>query len=142
MSDAPSNNSPSKITVTLDVRDDRPTGDGWIPVTSSNDTSYSYKFTGGNHPHKSGHIVHKADKVPKTVTLCFPPRIKDRYEFDRTFFIFDDNGQLSCGSVAKKTATIHNKCTKEMDAHYGVRVRDLQEGVTLLCDPAIRNVPV
>ncbi|MEO5811374.1 MAG: hypothetical protein ABIU96_00885 [Rhodanobacter sp.] len=142
MSDTANNELAIDTTVTLDIRDGHPNDDDWIPVTSSNATRYFYKFIGGNHPHNNGHVQHKTDKVRRTVTLRFPPRIDDRYEFDRTFFIFDDDNQLSCPSGDKKTTTIHNECTKEMDAHYGVRVRDLQEGVTLLCDPAIKNVKV
>ncbi|MEO7067049.1 MAG: hypothetical protein ABI114_09100 [Rhodanobacter sp.] len=142
MSDTANNAIPVDTTVTLDIHDGHPNGDDWIPVDSSSGTRYFYKFTGGNSSHKKGHVVHHADKVPRTVTLRFPPGTDRRYEFDRTFFIFDDGDQLSCTNRDKRTVTIHNKCVEEMDAHYGVRVRDSKKAVTLLCDPAIKNVKV
>lgn len=130
-----------KTIVTLHICEGSPADDTWIPVDSSVDTPYSYKFTGGNHPRKNGKIEHMIDKHQKTVTIRFHPDIKTRYRFVRTFFAFDDDHQLSCDPIEHERATFHNKCIKELDAQYGVRVRDMEkEQKTLLyCDPAIKN---
>lgn len=137
------------VTVTLHIHDGDPPGAGWIPVDSSIETPYSYKFTGGNRPRQNGNIVHKIDNVKKAVEISLhQPKKKKRYEFVLTAVIFDDRNQLTRDPVGPETATFHNACTDKMDAQYCVRVRDLEvrdkegEFVTVCCDPAIRNKPV
>ena len=130
----------NKLVVILDISDSPPADDGWTPVNASDGNRYSYRFSGGTHPHRNGHITHPVDEVTKTVTLKLHKRLKDRYMFDRPVFIFDDDNQLSWHHVTKHSAKFDNKCLKEMDAHYGVRVIDSgNRNATLFCDPAIKN---
>lgn len=130
----------NKTIVTLHICEGSPADGTWIPVDSSDDAPYSYKFTGGNHRRKNGKIEHTIDSHPKTVTIRLHPDIKKRYQFVRTVFAFDDEHQLTCDPIEHGRATFHNKCIKEMDAQYGVRVCDLErKNATLYCDPAIKN---
>lgn len=130
----------TNLIVVLDIHEGAPPDQGWTPVDSSDGRLYSYKFTGGNHCHKNGQICHPIDKVWRTVTVKLHDKVKDRFEFDRVAFIFDDDNQLRWRDVKDKTATIENKCDEEMDAQYAVRLREVKnKNVTLFCDPAIKN---
>lgn len=133
-------------TVILDIRrinTDRPQ---FIDVMGSNQSLYSYKYRGGNHADQNGRIEHKVNQGVAMITLELEAYTDNCYQITSVYFT-NHNNQLSSEKLTDRKWKITNKCTDEIDAHYYVIITDTgrsdasHKAVTLLCDPAIRNLP-
>lgn len=129
--------------VDLDVSNQNNNGKpGWINVKGSDNHDFWYKYSGGNHTEKNGHVTHTIGHGDATVTVNL---YTDYYEIDEVYFTGDSHGQLSANGAGKYTRTITNTCTAAMEVSYKVRVRGsgttIRKEVLIVCDPMIRNVP-
>ena len=140
--------SNNNVSVVLNICNFHNNDGYWINTLAANGSPYSYQYSGGNdheqdnpqgHPH--GHIKHVVGHGAANIEVQL--RCDPRYEFDRTAFDGNNQGQLEWqwqGTGSRKR-TIKNECNQATSAHYKITIRDTTAGTTVICDPAIRNVP-
>ena len=128
---------PGNPTITLDVRNFAASpGDGYTNTTSSINTTYSYKYSGGDS--NGGNVTFTSrGRVTIVVQLQSDPR----YTINTVGFTGDTNNQLSLVSNphAQTTATIQNLNSVVQTANYKVTVSDSTANCTFPCDPQIIN---
>ncbi|MEP4146135.1 MAG: hypothetical protein ABJL54_02880 [Halioglobus sp.] len=119
----------------------RPTKDeeGFKLVTASNGKNYYYRYFHGNEGNDDGSNSFKVDKKAKDFTCTFfDPESYPDYRFVN-FYDKNDSKQLT-GRIYQKgrLVKIKNKNTKPGTFNWGVKV-ELETGVTVDCDPPVRN---
>ncbi|MEO8742867.1 MAG: hypothetical protein ABI365_06710 [Lysobacteraceae bacterium] len=128
---------PGNPTIDLDVRNFPSNGsDGYTDTTASNNTVYSYRYSGGGG-HSGGDVTCTVGQG--RVTIVVHVQSDPRYSISTVGFTNDPNQQLSLQSHAPTTATIQNLNTVVQTAHYKVTVSDSTANCTVPCDPAIIN---
>lgn len=126
---------PQTVNVTLDCRNSRSNGDGYVNVKGSNNQWYSYKYTGGSDG--AGNVtVHKNQPANVVVTI----QADQRYHVSDTAVTNDPHGNIS-KSKGDKTATFADDAKDvERDIYYQVTVLDNVANATFVADPKIDNI--
>ena len=126
--------------VTLDCRNWANTdpANGYKTTNSSNNTPYSFKYTGGTDGAGGVDEVTGSGAATITVTVGTDPR----YVVAGVTFTGDDADDFSWapGSSAN-VAVITDLDTRNAQEYYSVLVRDSAANCTFTCDPPIRNKP-
>lgn len=128
---------PSNPNVSLDVRNwAAQPGDGY--TTSQNNSSHSYKYTGGTEASSDGTVVeHSRGQDIINIQL----NSDARYSIDSVTFQDDSQRQLTSRVLTPTRAQITDVNSQVETAEYIVNVRDSVAGVVFECDPIIRNDP-
>lgn len=124
--------------VYLDVRNYPTHDDGWTNTTASNNTTCSYKYTGGDD--HAGGVTHLIGQGPAKITVNLIAA--HQYQIAGVSFTGENvnESQLSAQPKDGRAHEIHNKNSRELTAHYNVSVKDtLNNNVTIPCDPQIVN---
>lgn len=128
---------PSNPNVSLDVRNwAAQPGDGY--TTSQDNSTHSYKYTGGTETANDGSVVeHGRGAAIINIQL----NSDSRYSIDSVTFKDDTKSQLSSQLVNPTRAQINDLNSQVETAEYIVHVRDAVAGCVFECDPTIRNDP-
>ncbi len=128
---------PTNPNVNLDVRNWAAVpGDGY--TTSQNNSSHSYKYTGGTEASSDGTVVeHGRGSAVINIQLGSD----SRYSIDSVSFRDDSQNQLTSRVLTPTRAQITDANSQVETAEYIVNVRDSVAGVVFECDPVIRNDP-
>lgn len=122
----------------LDVRNFPSNGsDGYINTTATNNTIYSYKYSGGTD--SAGGLETQVGNGVATLNLSLDS--DDRYSIDTVSFSDDDEQQLTWRGNAPTAGVITDANTEVETAHYKVKVADSTAGCTFHCDPMVQNDP-
>ncbi len=134
------------INVSLDIRNGAASsGDGYTTVRASDNTQYSYQYTGGSDG-SGGVTEHLGSAEPIVVSVIADPR----YLISRVDIIDPDAvatppiPQLGVTVAAgSRSATIVDLATATDSGSYCVRITDTSKSpnCTLDCDPPVTNVP-
>lgn len=128
---------PSNPNVNLDVRNwAAQPNDGY--TTSQNNSSHSYKYTGGTEPASDGTVIEHG-RGAAIVNLQL--NSDSRYSIESVTFKDDTQSQLSSQLISPTRAQISDVNSQVETAEYIVNVRDSVAGCVFECDPTIRNDP-
>jgi len=128
---------PTNPNVNLDVRNWAAVpGDGY--TTSQNNSSHSYKYTGGTEGSSDGTVV-EHDRGSAVINIQLGS--DSRYSIDSVSFRDDSQNQLTSRVLTPTQAQITDVNSQVETAEYIVNVRDSVAGVVFECDPMIRNNP-
>lgn len=117
--------------VQLEVREGAPPDSSW---TTSGD--YCYRYRGGSDG--QGNVDVKLGNGRTVIPLRL---VADaRFALNGAEFA-SDQGQLRWNGNSPNAGTIIDENTAEIDAKYTMKVLDTQRGLSVDCDPAIRNQP-
>jgi hypothetical protein len=125
--------------VSLDVRNGPANGaEGYTDTTTSNGTTYCFKYSGGTDGH--GGVDEPTGAGSGTITVQIGT--DGRYEISNVEFSGDIDNQLSWrqGPTAK-TAVITDTDTSSGNGYYRVIGRDTTANCTFPCDPPIKHEP-
>jgi len=128
---------PTNPNVSLDVRNwAAQPGDGY--TTSQNNSTHSYKYTGGTETANDGSVVeHGRGAAIINIQL----NSDARYSIDSVTFRDDTQSQLSSRLINATRAQVNDLNSQVETAEYIVNVRDSVAGCVFECDPTIRNDP-
>jgi len=127
------------VNVGLDIRNSPSSGkDGYTNTTSSANTIYSYKYSGGSDGLGGVDVSKSGGSGTITVQVGGDPR----YTIPDVTFNGDIKSQLSWAHGKNNTiAIITDTDTSTGNGYYSVLVNDGTANCTFPCDPPIRNSP-
>jgi hypothetical protein len=124
--------------VRLNVTEFAKKGNKWTNAVGSDGKTYSYKYTGGNGEDNNGDQDFLADGNQEQFDIIFQGGVTT-YEF----VSFRDKG--GAGELQGVVSANHDEvavtdfCNTPGTFFYGVEIRNTITGVTIECDPMIRN---
>lgn len=129
----------SNINVGLDIRNSPSSGsDGYTNTTTSNNTVYCYKYSGGSDG--NGGVTESGTSGSGTITVQIGG--DPRYSISNVSFSGDIESQLSWQQGASNTiAVITDTDTSSGSGYYSVIGHDSTANCTFPCDPPISNSP-
>ncbi|MET0755348.1 MAG: hypothetical protein ABWX88_03475 [Pseudoxanthomonas sp.] len=128
----------STVNVSLDVRNfAASSGDGYTNTTASNNTVYSYQYSGGTDGHGNVDTTVDAGALSIAISLNSDPR----YSISNVA-ITDTENQLSwAAGNSPTTATVMDSDSQTGSGYYQVIVSDNTAVCTFPCDPNVTNRP-
>lgn len=132
----------TSVNVSLDCRNsaNQDPGNGYTNTTSSINTTYCYKYSGGTDG--AGGVTEYTDDGSGQGTINVSVGGDPRYVIDSITFSGDTHGDLSWAHGATpNTAVITDTNVDNENASYGVIVKDTSANCTFVCDPPITNKP-
>lgn len=129
----------SNVNVDLDIRNSASSGaDGYTNTTTSNGSTYCYKYSGGTDG--NGGVEESANAGSGTITVQIGG--DPRYSISNVTFSGDIESQLSWAQGANNTiAVITDTDTSSGSGYYSVLGHDSTADCTFPCDPIITNRP-
>lgn len=126
--------------VSLNVRNFASNGsDGYTNTTASNETVYSYQYSGGSDTH--GNTNETVGDGGSTITVNLSS--DSRYEISGVLFSGPAGGDLSTYPAANTTTSliINDNDSSPGSGYYKITVTDTTANCTFDCDPEINNQP-